>query len=957
MHAPDTPLIVEAPRSANAIAALLQARLAAAGFAPAAPDPLREALVQIGARYAEILTEQLNAAPALHRDTFLACLGGRPTPALPAQVALSFTPVALRGPGDESAAQPIVVPGHTPVVAPPMPGDSDAVVFETEHDLRLVRAEPLGAWAVDPHAMRWADVSGLLRPVGFSGEHLFAAAAPIEQVLHISAPQVLGLPNLARVMVEVTVHQPGIRPSTSALEWGMSTAEGFQRLAVESDSTDALSRSGVVVLQAPAKWLPTVIGGVESLWLSCRIAPPVIDRAGFASPRIGALRVGARAEGQQEAATALCWGSLPLDASKDYFPFGERPRFGELFHVMAPAFAVPGARIVLDVHLTNPAGQADGPLPAVERKGQPRVQWEAFTRRGWVALDASDGTQNFTRHGEVVFVVPADVEPSALAGQHGAWVRARLASGHYGAPQLIDGLPFPAAPSIASLLLHSAVDVAPAAPARLLRAWVLELVAIDVAAASFEPFPRPEVDGFAVYIALASQERLLAERELSFQVQPGEPARRPVWRDGSAAGAAPRWQQRSGEGWRDCAAADDSNAFSRPGIVRVRLAAEPVAWPGSTVPAAMPPCWLRIVWPAAAAAPRLRRLVLNAVPARQTMRLENEILGSSTGRPRQSFTALRTPIVGDVVLQVREAAPPDGTWVAWQEVPDFSASDAQARHFCLDRQTGQLRFGDGRQGRIPPAEANNVRLREYHAGGGRRGNVAAGAAAQLRTTVPYVQAVTHHEPASGGQDAGDAAAVRRAASGWLRHRDRAVCADDYVDLCHAASPEVARAWCNGCRDLDTTRATTFAPGVVSLIVLPHGAQARPQPSADLLRRVKAHLDARRPLNAELVLLGPDYAAISVTTRVAGLPGRSAHEVAAACRRRLLEFLHPVTGGEAGQGWPPGQRPHRSDLVALLGAVEGVDHVVDLRWAAEDAHLDPSSRALALVCAGAVEVFA
>lgn len=372
---------------------------------------------------------------------------------------------------------------------------------------------------------------------------------------------------------------------------------------------------------------------------------------------------------------------------------------------------------------------------------------------------------------------------------------------------------------------------------------------------------------------------------------------------------------------------------------------------------ARPARWLRVVWPAAAEAPRLRRMFFNAVRARQTLRLQNELLGSSTGRPDQAFTALRTPIVGDVVLQVRDTASPAALWITWQEVPDFSASAARSDHFVLDRRSGQLRFGNAVQGRIPPAGANNIRMHEYHAGGGRRGNVAAGTVAQLRTTVPYVQAVTNPEPARGGQDAGDAASVQRAATGWLRHRDRAVCADDYVDLCHAAAPEVARAWCVGGRDLDAVRAATPAPGVVSVVVLPRSADAKPQPSPDLLQRVKAFLDARRPLTAELVLLGPAYASVSVAARVAPRPGASAHAVAADCRRRLLQFLHPVSGGEFGRGWAPGERPHRSDLVALIGAVDGVDHVVDVRWSIDDALAPEEGRALLLVCAGTVEVVA
>lgn len=954
------PLIVPQVRSAAAIAELLEARLEGLGFA--GDDQLRNALVRIGARYGEFLVEHLNAAPQRHLDTFLACLDTQPAPATPARVALCFTPVgdvgaAARGAGARPL-RPIVVPACTPVAAPPPGGDTEDVGFETEREFEIVRAAPAGAWAVDPQALRCATVGGLMQPSGFRGEHLFVDAHAIQLAFHIGAPSVFGLPHLRRVHVELTVLRGAAWPPGGGLLWGVATVAGFERLRVESDSTQQFARSGVIELAAPAVWPTRTIGGVESIWLECRLLNPASRGAAGTLPRIGAPRVGALAQGEGEAPLAVYWGNVALDISRDFFPFGERPRFGDLLHVMATALGVPGARIVIDVQLTNPCDGTDDPLPKVDPSGNPRVQWETHTNRGWVALDVRDSTKSLTRHGDVSFTLPDDAQPFVLAGQRGIWVRARLVSGHYGAPRMIDGLHFPAAPSIRSLVLHSTIEIAPQPAALLCRTGTLELERIDTSTSSFEPFAPPDVEGSALYIALDGPEPLQAGRRLSFHIEPGPQTRRAVRRDITASSKVVRWQVRSADGWRECRVADESSNLERPGSVVVELPAAPTPWPGSSVlPLSSTHCWLRAVWLADAPAPCLRRVVLNAVRARQTLRVRHELLGSSTGLPGQTFGALRVPIYGDVVLQVREgaAAPQAGEWTAWHEVTDFFASGGDSTHFCLDRRTGQVRFGNGARGRIPPAGPNNIRLLQYHVGGGRRGNVAAGAVAQLRTAVPYVQSVTNPEPGLGGQDAGSAVSLQRAASGWLRHRDRAVCADDYVDLCLAASPEVARAWCIGNRDLDASAAMRPVPGVVSLIVLPHATQARPQPSSDLLERIQTFFDTRRPLNTELVLLGPEYLSQSVRARVAAAPGWTPQEVAQACRQRLIEFLHPVDGGDAREGWAPGQRPHRSDLVSLIGAVDGVDHVIELQASIDESQLSADRRALALVGPGSIEV--
>jgi hypothetical protein len=101
--------------------------------------------------------------------------------------------------------------------------------------------------------------------------------------------------------------------------------------------------------------------------------------------------------------------------------------------------------------------------------------------------------------------------------------------------------------------------------------------------------------------------------------------------------------------------------------------------------------------------------------------------------------------------------------------------------------------------------------------------------------------------------------------------------------------------------------------------------------------------------------GPEYASVGVKARVRSAAGRSAREVGIAARVRLEAFLHPVTGGEGGLGWAPGRRPHRSDLVALLGGVEGIEHVESLGLQVDE----PASGAasLALTSAGVVELVA
>lgn len=76
------------------------------------------------------------------------------------------------------------------------------------------------------------------------------------------------------------------------------------------------------------------------------------------------------------------------------------------------------------------------------------------------------------------------------------------------------------------------------------------------------------------------------------------------------------------------------------------------------------------------------------------------VLGSSSGVANQSFECGFSP--DDV--WIRES--PGGPIRRWHPVEDFGLSSGESEHYRIDRESGKIFFGDGRKGRIPPAEAS-----------------------------------------------------------------------------------------------------------------------------------------------------------------------------------------------------------------------------------------------------------
>jgi predicted phage baseplate assembly protein len=163
----------------------------------------------------------------------------------------------------------------------------------------------------------------------------------------------------------------------------------------------------------------------------------------------------------------------------------------------------------------------------------------------------------------------------------------------------------------------------------------------------------------------------------------------------------------------------------------------------------------------------------------------------------------------------------------------------------------------------------------------------------------------------------------------LRHRGRAVTAEDYEDLAMQASTEVARAKCLPLVDLAADPGgARRSGGVASLILVPRSPESNPMPTVALFDRVRRFLEPRRACSGRLVLAGPEYARLDLTVEVAVTNAARAGSIEQQVAQRLREFLHPVTG-RGGAGAEFGRYPQLAELYAAAEEAPGVDHVRSL----------------------------
>jgi hypothetical protein len=164
-------------------------------------------------------------------------------------------------------------------------------------------------------------------------------------------------------------------------------------------------------------------------------------------------------------------------------------------------------------------------------------------------------------------------------------------------------------------------------------------------------------------------------------------------------------------------------------------------------------------------------------------------------------------------------------------------------------------------------------------------------------------------------------------SDFLRHRERAVTADDYRVLA-PQTPGVAVGRVELLPRFKPQTRQFEIPGVVSVVVLParDGVGAAPNPRADkpLIEAVHAHLDARRPLATELYVIGTEYVPVAVSVAVGLPPDAPIDETLHAVRAAIARLLWPLApGGHDGAGWTLGRRVIDRELEVEVARVPGV----------------------------------
>jgi len=439
-----------------------------------------------------------------------------------------------------------------------------------------------------------------------------------------------------------------------------------------------------------------------------------------------------------------------------------------------------------------------------------------------------------------------------------------------------------------------------------------------------------------------------------------------------AAGLAPQ------AAYTRLAASTTDNPLIEPSIIQVRLgSADSLRYWQSLDPleagtGAFPPSleddkrigklitWVRIRLPQETSAGgqvdfRVSWIGINAARVIQRARVSGEGLPRGTGEPDQTAVLANTPVIAESLqltvngeqwfrIDDLNAAGPEvdarsprlavdatGPSIRCQGGRAANSSSLAAGRtappmlvYTVDRESGEIRFGDGLHGTRPPLGATILASYEY--GGGREGVVGIGAI--NKGTLPAEIKVTNAIPTYGGDSGETISEAEKRIPGFIRHRERLVSDSDFRELT-LSTPGVDLGRAEVLSLFHPNQPLQSSPGVVTVMVVPAFDPLQPdapQPDRLLLQTICEYLAPRRLITTELYVRGPNYIDVWVSLAIEVIPGRDDAPVREGVQNEVKTFLSALRGGFGGEGWPLNRPVDIGEISAAAARAPGVARI-------------------------------
>lgn len=338
----------------------------------------------------------------------------------------------------------------------------------------------------------------------------------------------------------------------------------------------------------------------------------------------------------------------------------------------------------------------------------------------------------------------------------------------------------------------------------------------------------------------------------------------------------------------------------------------------------------------------LKGIYPNSVWSKNYITAHDQCLGTSNGEANQVFTLSAHCIFDNPEILVREPFLPDTVqreiikreegenairetendnneteiWIQWHMVRSLTLSGPCSRHYTLDRAKGEIQFGNGTQGMIPPMLPNNIKAMQYQKGDSASENPTQKQLTKIQKAIPDVIEVTNYFPAIGGKGFENTKEFLSRVTKSIKRRDRAVTKGDFQYLARKASDLICNSNC----------ILNKSDGTLHILIVPSPEYGSPYPGTELIDLVTEYVRDRAlpQLKNNILVKPPTYRPINVDVTLTAKPSFPLNKVEKTVADTLQIFFDPTVSQ-----WKFGATIFYSQIKHTIQTCQGVETVLGL----------------------------
>ena len=262
-------------------------------------------------------------------------------------------------------------------------------------------------------------------------------------------------------------------------------------------------------------------------------------------------------------------------------------------------------------------------------------------------------------------------------------------------------------------------------------------------------------------------------------------------------------------------------------------------------------------------------------------------------------------------------------WIKWKKIDNILSADSTSRVYEFNSETSQIKFGDGKYGKLPSEKyGRNIRVK-YCTSNGENGNINENSIKGFDSSVPYVSSIYNIERAFGGADVESLDCASERTLAQVSMGSRLISCENFEKGIRFNDRKIFRVKCFSHIDKYEKK----NDGYLTVVILPK----------DYMRGLRNFFEIKNTAinfiknNAPIRFLNSDRIHVIESLYVKFSFKIISHiddfhkyqiiydEIVSS----LKKFLDPITGGKYGKGFNIGVLPSENDILNVLKFIDEV----------------------------------